>query len=109
MKGFVYFIIAVIVLTGFGSAFWWLADGSTPEEQLEYLKVTFSESVEGSAASNTAESASRLGKVLKDNLTRHSKFMNTGRKPSTNKLLCVKVLRRVQLCCTVPVFCYFTE
>ena len=32
-----------------------------------YLKVTFSESVEGSAASNTAESASRLGKVLKDN------------------------------------------
>ena len=63
MKGFVYFIIAVIVLAGFGSAFWWLA----PEEQLEYLKVTFSESVEGSAASNTAESASRLGKVLKDN------------------------------------------
>ena len=52
MKGFVYFIIAVIVLA---------------EEQLEYLKVTFSESVEGSAASNTAESASRLGKVLKDN------------------------------------------
>lgn len=50
MKGFVYFIIAVIVLAGFGSAFWWLADGSTPEEQLEYLKVTFSESVEGSAA-----------------------------------------------------------
>lgn len=46
MKGFVYFIIAVIVLAGFGSAFWWLADGSTPEEQLEYLKVTFSESVE---------------------------------------------------------------
>lgn len=42
MKGFVYFIIAVIVLAGFGSAFWWLADGSTPEEQLEYLKVTFS-------------------------------------------------------------------
>ena len=67
MKGFVSFIIAVIVLAGFGSAFWWLADGSTPEEQLEYLKVTFSESVEGSAASNTAESASRLGKVLKDN------------------------------------------
>lgn len=67
MKGFVYFIIAVIVLAGFGSAFWWLADGSTPEEQLEYLKVTFSESVEGSAASNTAESASRLGKVLQDN------------------------------------------
>lgn len=39
MKGFVYFIIAVIVLAGFGSAFWWLADGSTPEEQLEYLKL----------------------------------------------------------------------
>ena len=47
MKGFVYFIIAVIVLAGFGSAFWWLADGSTPEEQLEYLKVTFSEKRRG--------------------------------------------------------------
>ena len=37
MKGFVYFIIAVIVLAGLGSAFWWLADGSTAGEQLEYV------------------------------------------------------------------------
>ena len=60
MKGFVYFIIAVIVLAGFGSAFLWLSGGSTPGEQLEYFKVTFIENVEGRAASHTAESASRL-------------------------------------------------
>ena len=78
MKGFVYFIIAVIVLAGFGSAFWWLADGSTPEEQLEYLKVTFSESVEGSAASNTAESASRLGTVEKDTYEASKKVSERG-------------------------------
>lgn len=67
MKGLLYFIITLVVIAGIGSAFWWLIDGSTPQEQLEYLKVTFSEAVDGSAASNTAESASKLGRVLKDN------------------------------------------
>lgn len=65
MKKIVYFIAAIAVLAGFVSAFWWLADGSTPEEQLEYLKTTFSESMDDSIASNTAETASKLGKVLK--------------------------------------------
>ena len=63
MKGFVYFIIAVIVLTGGISAFWWLADGSTLEDQLGYLK----DALNDTAASNAAESASKLGEVLKNN------------------------------------------
>ncbi len=67
MKGLLYFILTLVVIAGIVSGFWWLIDGSTPQEQLEYLRVTFSETVEGSAASNTAESASKLGRVLKDN------------------------------------------
>ena len=67
MKGFLYFILTLVVIAGIVSGFWWLIDGSTPQEQLEYLRVTFSETVEGNAASNTAESASKLGRVLKDN------------------------------------------
>lgn len=67
MKGLLYFILTLVVIAGIISGFWWLIDGSTLQEQLEYLKVTFSETVEGSAASNTAESASKLGRVLKDN------------------------------------------
>lgn len=67
MKGLLYFVITLAVIAGIISAFWWLIDGSTPQEQLDYLKVTFSEAVDDSAASNTAESASKLGRVLKDN------------------------------------------
>ncbi len=67
MKGLLYFILTLVVIAGIISGIWWLIDGSTPQEQLEYLKVTFNETVEGSAASNTAESASKLGRVLKDN------------------------------------------
>ncbi len=67
MKGLLYFVVIMAIIAGIGSGFWWLADGSTPQEQLEYLKVTFHESMEDSAAANTAETASKLGNVLKNN------------------------------------------
>lgn len=56
-------LITLIVFLGIGSAAWWAIQGITPQEQLEYLKATFhSESV-----GNTADSAAKLGKVLKSN------------------------------------------
>ena len=81
MKGLLYFIITLVVIAGIGSAFWWLIDGSTPQEQLEYLKVTFSEAVDGSAASNTADSASKLGRKMLN------KFMNMEQKLNTNSFI----------------------
>jgi len=63
MKGFLTFIIAVAILAGIGSAVWWLVYDVTPQEQIEYLQETFNG--EDTAASNTAESASKLGNVLK--------------------------------------------
>lgn len=56
-------IIVLVVLLAAGSLAWWVTLGLTPVEQLEYLKVTF----QSESASNTADSASKLGKVLKSN------------------------------------------
>lgn len=54
-------IIILFVVLAAGSALWWGMTGLTPQEQLDYIEAKFhSESV-----SNTADSASKLGKVLK--------------------------------------------
>ena len=49
------------------SAFWWLQTGETIEEQIDYVKETLSDGVEDTSVSNVADSASKLGKVLKNN------------------------------------------
>lgn len=67
MKGLISFIIAIVVLVGIGSGIWWMSGGPEPMEQLEYVKAMLSQSSGGEAASNTADSASKLGKVLRDN------------------------------------------
>lgn len=56
-------IIIFVLLLGGGSAVWWAISGMTLEEQVEYLKLTF----QSESASNTVDSASKLGKVLKNN------------------------------------------
>ncbi len=67
MKGLLSFILAVLVLAGIGSGIWWMTGGPEPVAQIEYLKAIFAETTGGTAAANTAESASKLGKVLRDN------------------------------------------
>ncbi|MBQ2884175.1 MAG: hypothetical protein IJE43_10465 [Alphaproteobacteria bacterium] len=64
MKVLLYFILLLAV----GSIVWWQVYGVTPQEQLEYIKVSISNSKGGEALSNTSESASKLGKVLKGSL-----------------------------------------
>lgn len=56
-------IVILIALLAVGSAAWWAVAGVTPEDQLEYLKVT----LQSESAENTADSAAKLGKVLKSN------------------------------------------
>ena len=56
-------IVILIALLAAGSAAWWAVAGLTPEEQLDYLKVT----LQSESANNTADSAAKLGKVLKSN------------------------------------------
>lgn len=63
MKGLFYLIIFIAL----GSAIWWYLDGSTPLQQVEYIKSSMSDSFAGEKTSNATESASKLGKVLKDN------------------------------------------
>lgn len=65
MKILLYFILAVAFIFGGFSAFWWMSEDMPLDEQIDYVKAYLSDSVEGNAASNTAESASKLGKVLK--------------------------------------------
>lgn len=56
-------LVILVVLLGVGSAAWWATQGLTPQEQFEYLKTTF----HSESAENTANSAAKLGKVLKSN------------------------------------------
>lgn len=56
-------IIILVALLAAASAGWWAVAGVTPEEQLDYLKF----SLQSESAGNTADSAVKLGKVLKSN------------------------------------------
>jgi len=64
MKGFFYFILGLIVILGGISAFWWVSKGLTVDEQIDEVKAMLGSSVKDTAAVNTAESASKLGRVL---------------------------------------------
>lgn len=65
MKSLLYLVLALVVIAGAISAFWWVAYDTPIDEQIEVIKASVGESVEDSAASNVSESASKLGKVLK--------------------------------------------
>lgn len=66
MKNFFLFILLIAVVFGGYIAFKWVSeDDTTVGEQLEIVKDKVSESYEDTAVSNTADSASKLGKVLK--------------------------------------------
>ena len=80
MKGFFYFILAVCFIICSISAFWWLAREVTLEEQIDYVKAMIGDSVEGSAVSNTTESATKLGKVLKSNFNEAQDVYENGAK-----------------------------
>ncbi len=67
MKGFIYFLLFLAVIAGGVSAYWYKAKGMSIDEQIVYVKSMISNSKGGEAASNTADSASKLGRVLKKN------------------------------------------
>ena len=64
MKFLLYFVILVSIV----SLVWWQVYGVAPKEQMEYIKLSISDSIGGKALYNTSESASKLGKVLKGSL-----------------------------------------
>ena len=67
MKGFIYLLLTLAFLVVAASLFWWVAEDVPFAEQVEIVKAKVGENIEDSAASNTAESASKLGRVLKNN------------------------------------------
>lgn len=66
MKGFIYFIIFTVGILGVISIVWSAVSDVTLEEQIEFIKYKFEEIMPTEAASNTADSASKLGNVLKE-------------------------------------------
>ncbi|MBR5598420.1 MAG: hypothetical protein IKW39_00100 [Alphaproteobacteria bacterium] len=66
MKNFIYSIFTIGCVLAAISGIWYLQTGATFEDQVEYIQVNFLDGV-GETASNTANSASKLGRVLKDN------------------------------------------
>ena len=66
MKNFIYSIFTIGCVLAAISGIWYLQTGDTFEDQVEYIQVNFLDGV-GETASNTANSASKLGRVLKDN------------------------------------------
>lgn len=67
MKGFIYFLLFLAVIAGGVSSYWYKAKGMSIDEQIQYVKSMVGGSTGGKAASNTANSASKLGRVLKKN------------------------------------------
>ena len=67
MKGFIYFLLFLAVIAGGVSAYWYKMKDMSFDEQVQYVKTMFTSSTGGQAASNTANSASKLGRVLKKN------------------------------------------
>ena len=66
MKTLIYSIFTIACVLGVISGIWYLQTGATLEDQIEYIQANFLDGV-GESASNTAESASKLGKMLKSN------------------------------------------
>ena len=80
MKGFLYFILAVCFVLGSASAFCWLVKEMPLDEQIEYVKSMIGSSVDGTPVSNTTESATKLGKVLKNNFDEAQDVYENGAK-----------------------------
>ncbi len=73
-------LIILVLLLGAISGGWYFATGRTIPEQIEYVKFTFTESTSSETASNTADSASKLGKVLKNNFDEAQDVYENGAK-----------------------------
>lgn len=82
MKGLFYFVVILAVIVGCISAFWAVAGDVTIDEQIQTVKSWFGESVEDTAATNVSESASKLGKVLKNNFDEAQDVYQNGAKYS---------------------------
>ena len=67
MKSFIYFLLFLVVIACGVSAYLYKVKNLSVEEQIEYVKAMFDGSTSGQVASNTANSASKLGRVLKKN------------------------------------------
>jgi len=80
MKGLSYFALIVCFVIGCTSAFLWLVKEMTIDEQIEYVKSLVGNGVEDTAVSNTAESATKLGKVLKNNFDEAEDVYKNGAK-----------------------------
>ena len=66
MKGFLYFVIFTAGLLSICSIIWSAVSDITFEEQVEFIKYKFEEMLPTETASNTVDSASKLGNVLKE-------------------------------------------
>jgi len=82
MKGLLYLVFALAVIAGCVSAFF-ATIGDVPfDEQMQYVQSWFGDSYEDTAASNVSESASKLGKVLKNNFEEAQDVYENGAKYS---------------------------
>ena len=66
MKGFLYFIIFTAGLLVLISIIWSAVSDVTFEEQVDFIKYKFGEMLPMESVSNTTDSASKLGNVLKE-------------------------------------------
>lgn len=82
MKKLLYFFIVLAAILFAISVFWTLTTDITLDEQIQYVKGVFSGSMEDTSASNISESASKLGKVLKNNFDEAQDVYQNGAKYS---------------------------
>lgn len=80
MKGLIYLIAGVAFILGCISVFWSLAADITFDEQVQIVQGWFGDSYEDTAASNVSESASKLGRVLKNNFEEAQDVYENGAK-----------------------------
>lgn len=64
MKGLLYILLFLVFVVGCYSAYLWGMKDMTAEEQIEYVKARY---IDKTPVANTADSASKLGRVLKSN------------------------------------------
>jgi hypothetical protein len=71
-------VIYIVVLLILGSTVWWFVSGKAPDEQLSVIKANISHSTSVEGATHTADSASKLGKVLKKNFEEAQEVYQNG-------------------------------
>ena len=65
MKSFLYFVVVVLIISVSILGIWSIQTEATFEEQFNYLRNKYFSKIE-KKVSNTTDSASKLGEVLKD-------------------------------------------